>query len=137
MREDGPNGGENVGGDLRLRAHDGARFVEARNDGPVGAAGKLIVHGGGVFEMAKTGFLNVFFFGGVGARRFAGDEKLGLARRNAKIKDEGFAGKLVNVVFEMLDPGDESVALGGGNAGSLVGQIGADVAVREHDFAFG
>lgn len=131
----GRNSGEDFCGDLLWGAHGGARLIEALNDGPIGTAGELIVHGSSIFEVAEAGFLDVFFFAGVRTRGLAADENLSLVRRNAKIENEGFAGKLVDAVFEMFDPGDESVALRGRNTSSLVSEIRTDVAIGEDDLA--
>lgn len=115
--------GENFGSDLLLRAHGAAHFVEARNGGPIGAAGELIVHGGGLFEMAKAGLLNILFNRGVGTGGFAGDKFLGLARRNSKVENQRFAREIVNAVFELLDPSDECQAISGRHTRRLMGEV--------------
>lgn len=135
LHQDLQNGGENFGGDFLLGTHCATRFVKARNGGPVGAARELIVHCGRVFEMAETGLLQVLLHGCVGAGGLAGDEFLGLTWGDTEIEDECFAGEAINVVFEMLDPVDESGAILGRNASRLMGQIRSDVAVSEDDLA--
>lgn len=101
----------------------------------MGAAREMVVHRGSVFEVTDAGFLNVLFVLRVNASGFARDEFLGLARRDAEIEDKRFVRKIVNVVFEMLDPVDEGGASGFGDASGLMGEIGADVAVGEYDFS--
>jgi len=72
---------------------------------------------------------------GITAGGFARHELLGLARRDSEIEHQRFSRQIVNVVFQMLDPRDERRAVGGGGAGSLVGEIRADVAVSKNDLA--
>lgn len=129
------DGGENFRGDFFLRAHGAKRFVKTGNGGPIGAARELIVHCGGLFEMTEAGFLQVLLDVRVAAGGLASNQLLGLARRDAKIEDQGFAREIVNVVFEMFDPGDERGTIGGGSAGRLMGEVRGDVAVGEDDSA--
>lgn len=127
--KDGQDSVENFRGDLFLRAHGGAGFIVAGNRFPVGAARELVVHRGGIFEVAEAGFLKILLFFCVGAGGFASDELLGLARRDLEIEHEGFVGQIVDVVFEMFDPGDEGGALFFADSGGLMREIGANVAV--------
>src|SRR6266478_3813383 len=53
----------------------------------------------------------------------------------AKIEDEILARQVVDAVLEMLDPPLKFGAFFGNDASSLMREIGADVAVDEHDFA--
>jgi hypothetical protein len=127
--------GENFRGDVLLRAHRAAGFVEAGNGRPVGAARKLIVHGGGILEMAEAGFLQILLHLCVTASGFARDEFLGLAGRDTEIEHHRFSRQIVDVVFQMLDPGDESRPIRSRCTGGLMGEIRTDVAVGQHDFA--
>ena len=72
---------------------------------------------------------------GVAAGGFARYEFLRLARRDAEIEHQRFSRQIVNVVFEMLDPGDKGRTVGGAGARGLMREIRADVAVGENDFA--
>ena len=85
--------------------------------------------------MTKASFQNILLVLGVAAGGFARYELLGLARRDAEIEHQRFSRQIVNVVFEMLDPGDEGRAIGGAGACGLMSEIRTDVAVGEHDFA--
>lgn len=85
--------------------------------------------------MAEAGFQDVLLGAGIAARGFAGNQSLGVTRRDAQIEDQVFARKAVNVVFEMLDPGHEFGALFCGCARNLVCEVRADVAVGEDDCA--
>lgn len=85
--------------------------------------------------MAKAGFQDVALVGGVGAGGLAGDEILRFTRRKLEIKNESFAGQIVNVVFEMLDPCHKCGTTVGGRPRGLVGEIRTDVAIGENDFA--
>jgi len=111
------------------------RGVKTLNGGPRRASGKRVVHFGGVFEVTQAGFEQIFLRGGVTARRFTSDEALRFLRRDAKVEDEIFAGKAVDFVFEVLDPFQEFGALRWRDAGGLVRQIGADVAVDKNNLA--
>ena len=137
MGKERRNGSENFGGDLLLGAYGRARFVEALNGAPVGTTGELVIHGSSIFEMAEAGFLDVCFFDSVGAGGFAADEDLCLARVDLEIQDHRLARKLVNVVFEVFDPGDERLALCGWNTRGLVRQIRGNIAVGQDDSALG
>src|SRR5258708_17798288 len=86
--------------------------------------------------MAQAGFQKILFCAGIAALRFERDQFLGLERRNAQVQDEVFSWKVVDVVLEVLDPSSKVVALFWCDARGLMGQIGADVAVDQNDFAF-
>ena len=129
------DGGENVPGDFFRFANRAERGIETLNGGPGRATRKRVVHFGGVFEVAKTGFEEIFARGGVAAGGFAFDEPLGFLRGNAQVEDETFAGKAVNGVLEMLDPLEEFRALGGGDASGLMSEVGADIAVHQNNLA--
>ena len=120
---------------MLLRAHRAARFVETGDRRPVWSAREFIVHCRGIFQVAKAGFQNILFVFGVAAGGFARDEFLRLARRDSEVEHQRFARQIINVVFQMLDPGNEALAVCGRDEGSLMGEIRADVAVGEDDFA--
>jgi hypothetical protein len=129
------DGVENFLGDMFLGAHRATFGIKARDGLPVGTVGELIIHGGGVFEVAEAGFLKILLDLGVAAGGFARDELLGLAGRDTEIEHHGFSREIVDVVFQMFDPGDESRTIGGRRAGGLMSEIRTDVAVGEDDFA--
>ena len=85
--------------------------------------------------MAEARFLKILLHFGIAAGGFAGDEFLRLARRDPEIEHQRFSREIVNVVFEMFDPGDESWTVCGIGACGLMGEIRADVAVGEDNFA--
>src|SRR5277367_1199121 len=85
--------------------------------------------------MAETGFQNILLVLGVAAGGFSRYKLLCLTRRDSEIEDQSFSRQIVNVVFQVFDPGDESRAVRGGGASGLMGEIRTDVAVREDDFA--
>ncbi len=97
---------------------------------------KLIVHFGGVLQMAQAAFLNVLFCCGVTARGFLRNQRLRLRWRHAQINHAIFTRQTVDAVFKMLEPGDEFFALRGVHASRLMRKIRRDVAVREHQLAF-
>src|SRR5260370_39193956 len=108
-------------------AHGTMGGVKTLNGGPGGAAGKRVVHLGGVLEVAETGLLQVFLRRSVPASRFARDQPLGFQGWNAQVKDEALAREAVNGVLEMLDPFQECGTLRGRDASGLVGEIGGHV----------
>jgi hypothetical protein len=85
--------------------------------------------------VTKAGFLEILLYLRVAAGGFARHKLLGLARRDAEIEHQRFSRQIVNVVLQMLDPGDESRTVGGAGARGLVSEIRADVTVGENDFA--
>jgi len=85
--------------------------------------------------VAKAGLLKILLYLCVAAGGLARHELLGLTRRDAEIEHQRFSRQIVNVVFEMLDPGDESRTVGGAGACGLMSEIRTDVAVSENDFA--
>jgi len=129
------DGGENVHGNIFRLTNGAERGIETLNGCPRHSARKRIVHFGGVFEVMKTGFEQIFLGGGVAARRFAFNEPLRFLRGNPKVEDEAFAGKAVDAVLEMLDPLQKFGALGRGDARGLVSEVGTDVAVHQNNLA--
>jgi len=103
---------------------------------PVGAARELVVDIGGSLQVYQIRFQDVMGGVGVGSRGFFRDQRLSLERRDAKIKDNIFFGKTVDVVFEMLNPVSEFGAVIRSGAGYLVGKVGTDIAVGDDDFTF-
>ena len=86
--------------------------------------------------MVETGLLNILFDGGVAAGGLTCHELLCRTGRDSEIEHQGFSRQVVNVVLQMFNPGDEGRAVRGRGARGLVGEVRADVAVGEHDFAF-
>jgi len=132
----GLDGGEDFRGDFLGRAHGVLCGVDALDGGPGRLTREHVVHFRGVFEVAEIGLLDVLLCAGVAALGFAGDQFLGVARRNAEIEDKIFAWQAVDVVFEMFDPGHECGAFFRGSAGDLMGEVGGNVAVGEDDATF-
>src|SRR5208282_817162 len=118
-----------------LRAHGAAGLVEAGDRCPIWAARELIVHRGGLFEMAKAGFLQILLDLCIATGGFARHELLRLYGRNTEIEYERFSRKIVDVVFQMLDPLDESGAVRGGYPRGLVSKIRTDITIGQNDFA--
>jgi len=85
--------------------------------------------------VAEAGFLQVFLSGGITPGSLERDQALSLVRGHTEIEDEVFARQAIDVVFEMLDPGEEFGTLCRRNARGLVRQVGADVAVNNDNLA--
>jgi len=112
-----------------LRPDYATCFVEAGNCDPIRTACQLIVHGGGVLEVAEAGFQKILFVLGVAPGGFAGHKFLRLAGWNLKIEHQRFSRETIDVVFEMLDPFDEGRAVRSADPRGLVGEIRTDIAV--------
>src|SRR5690348_5671622 len=130
------NGSQYVRGNTLGRPHRATFLVEAFHRSPIGALRETLVNSGSCREMPQTRFLNIFFHFGVRASRFSRDELLRRPRGHAKIEHQRLARKIVDLVFEMLDPRDEAGARGGSDASRLMRKVRADVAVRDYNFAF-
>jgi len=109
--------------------------VETLDSGPGHAARERIIHFGGIFKVMKTGFEQIFLGARVAAGGFAFDQLLRRLRGHAKVKDEIFARKAVDAIFEVLDPFQECGAPLRRNAGGLVSEVGADVTVHKNNLA--
>jgi hypothetical protein len=73
----------------------------------------------------------------VGALRFLTDEFLRHTGWNAKVDDAIFTREIVNFVFQVANPAGKFFAFGWRNAGGLVREVGANVAVDQDDLTLG
>src|SRR6266481_2441945 len=134
--EERRHGGHHVARNFFNRAHRANLGIEAFNGNPGGAASEMIVHSCRILQMAQAGFQKILLGVGIAALRFERDQFLGFHGGNAQIQDEILAGKVVDVVLEVLDPAPKILALFGSYPRGLMGEIGANVTVDQNDFAF-